>query len=78
MPSRIRAELTAFLLGVACRLLLLLLLLPSYRNVRKGESDPSRIRILYGNISSPPVLFLLPGEGLETVGGSWKSLLEDG
>lgn len=77
MPSRIRAELTAFLLGVACRLLLLLLL-PSYRNVRKGESDPSRIRILYGNISSPPVLFLLPGEGLETVGGSWKSLLEDG
>lgn len=77
MLSRIRAELTAFLLRVACRLLLLLLL-PSYRNVRKGESDPSRIRILYGNISSPPVLFLLPGEGLETVGGSWKSLLEDG
>lgn len=36
MPSRIRAELTAFLLGVACRLLLLLLL-PSYRNVRKGK-----------------------------------------
>lgn len=51
MPSsRIRGELTAFLLTVACRLLLP----PSYRNVRKGESDPSRV---YFMVISPRRLY---------------------
>lgn len=70
MPSRIRAELTAFLLRVACRLLLLLLLLPSYVRIETYVKGKVILRVyVYFMVISPHRLYFSSYRGKD-----WRRL----